>query len=461
MEKIGRNAPCLCGSGKKHKHCCLAQDAARQRRLREERDAKIRAVDWLMERYGDMVDEALAERFFQDPEGDMRERMADLSKNAQLAVLICLHEWLIADAELRLNTTRVRASELLLGPGGPLLTAGGRRHLEELAASTLSLYEVLEVHKGKGLLLRDLLQGDEARVFVHEVKAAEALVPWDTLGARILRGEDKCTIGGGLYPLERRHALELADFLVKTIRRESRKKRPSAAAEEIVAFSIIGAWLDALTAPPSLPMLMDAQTKEPILFTTDRYRVSDWPALEDILNARDDVEREDNVWIWAETISEEQFRSLARLERLASGMLEVECRTKGRADAAGKWLKDLAAPYLFHIKRTIKDPREKLSSTCRSLPKSAEKPANEIPPEIRQEILTNYLAEHYDRWPTMRLPALNGKTPLQAAGLKTYRPKLVELLKEIERGEAKRARDSKYPAFDIGFLWERFGLERR
>lgn len=60
----------------------------------------------------------------------------------------------------------------------------------------------------------------------------------------------------------------------------------------------------------------------------------------------------------------------------------------------------------------------------------------------------------------MQFPALNGKTPLQAAKLKTYRPRLVELLKQIEQGEANRAKDSGLPPFDIGFLWERLGLTR-
>ncbi len=31
MTKIGRNAPCSCGSGKKYKRCCLAADQAAQR----------------------------------------------------------------------------------------------------------------------------------------------------------------------------------------------------------------------------------------------------------------------------------------------------------------------------------------------------------------------------------------------------------------------------------------------
>jgi len=33
MAKIGRNDPCPCGSGKKHKHCCLEKDGAAERTL--------------------------------------------------------------------------------------------------------------------------------------------------------------------------------------------------------------------------------------------------------------------------------------------------------------------------------------------------------------------------------------------------------------------------------------------
>lgn len=462
MTKTGRNDPCPCGSGKKYKHCCLAKAAAYQNLLNEQRESKIRAVNWLANNYGEAMDEAVMNRFFLDEEDDAPERIAELPEGMQAAVLICLHEWLIADASLILDEEWIRASDLLLGPGGPLFPANGRRHIEELAASALSIYEVLEVRKDEGLLLRDMLRPEAPPVFAQEKKATEALVPWDTLGARLLRRDGTCTLGGGVYPFRREHAKEIVDTILKAIRRETRKMRPRATPEEIITFVIITCWLDAVLNPPDPPMLMDAQTKEPILFTTDSYRVSDWQALEALLDARDDVEREDEtVWTWAESINEERYRSLARMERLPSGVMEVECRTTGRADAARKWLKKLAGSLLSHTGRETEDPREKVPPDSRSRPDA--KPAkivNEIPLEVQREILSKYMSEHYAAWPTMPLPALNGKTPLQAARLKTYRPKLVELLKNIEQGEAKRAKGSGIPAFDIGFLWERLGLIR-
>jgi SEC-C motif len=54
--KVGRNDPCPCGSGKKHKHCCLG---------REERGSQSRAVgvalaiDWLGQRHRKALTRAL------------------------------------------------------------------------------------------------------------------------------------------------------------------------------------------------------------------------------------------------------------------------------------------------------------------------------------------------------------------------------------------------------------------
>jgi hypothetical protein len=42
--KVGRNDPCPCGSGKKHKHCC----AARERRRAEVRDSMAKGLFYVL-----------------------------------------------------------------------------------------------------------------------------------------------------------------------------------------------------------------------------------------------------------------------------------------------------------------------------------------------------------------------------------------------------------------------------
>src|SRR6476619_6602296 len=43
MSKVGRNDPCPCGSGKKHKHCCLDNDEAVRRAQRDASNAALAA----------------------------------------------------------------------------------------------------------------------------------------------------------------------------------------------------------------------------------------------------------------------------------------------------------------------------------------------------------------------------------------------------------------------------------
>jgi len=50
---------------------------------------------------------------------------------------------------------RVRAVDLALGPGGPLLTAHGKEWVKAIGENPLSLYEVQEVTPGEGLTVNE------------------------------------------------------------------------------------------------------------------------------------------------------------------------------------------------------------------------------------------------------------------------------------------------------------------
>ena len=74
MVKLGRNAPCPCGSGKKYKKCCLATDEeARRSRLEEQEKRELQAKQQREEDedlFEDALDEEEAEDEFYDDELD-------------------------------------------------------------------------------------------------------------------------------------------------------------------------------------------------------------------------------------------------------------------------------------------------------------------------------------------------------------------------------------------------------
>ena len=459
MNKVGRNDSCPCGSGKKFKHCCLAQVQSNSSSHRQGPGAVAVAYEWLARRYGNLVSTAVIADFFQSTEDDIQDDIAYIPESYGQMLDININEWVLADATIPVNGENVRTIDLVLGSRGPKLTPYQRQQLEALKEAPLLLYEIQEVQKGKGVVVADLLNDKTPPFFVHEVRATESLVQWDTVGARCtLENDGRYTFGGALYPLPRDEAMSCLAHM----RKQLKTRLGQISSRTVCGEAIIAWWLDHICAPPSLPILKDQQTNELIVFTTDYYSVSDWQGLNTILLAQNDVEVEEEgkVWTHAEAIDEKRYRALARLERNAGkNRLRVECNTKGKADAARKWLEGIAGNLVHHTSRRSAMPSQVLKSAEKK--KSVADLGQEtIPLDVQQQVMHEYFARHYEEWPTIPLPALNGKTPLEAAKLVSLRPKLVDILKQIEQSEARRAKQDGVPAFDISFLWERLRLER-
>ena len=76
MKKLGRNDPCLCGSGKKYKQSCLMSEGIPRNSDRSE--AVPKAIQWLFTKYGQIAREALHEGFFGGLDDDEYATLQDL-----------------------------------------------------------------------------------------------------------------------------------------------------------------------------------------------------------------------------------------------------------------------------------------------------------------------------------------------------------------------------------------------
>ncbi len=61
---------------------------------------------------------------------------------------------------------------------------------------------------------------------------------------------------------------------------------------------------------------------------------------------------------------------------------------------------------------------------------------------------------HYREILSQPIPMLDGKSPKQAARSKAGRRKVVEWLKYLENGAARRSQAQGHPAYDFGWMWE-------
>jgi len=73
--------------------------------------------------------------------------------------------------------------------------------------------------------------------------------------------------------------------------------------------------------------------------------------------------------------------------------------------------------------------------------------ADAIPFEVQEQVLGDVKDHHYRKWLDEPLPALRGRTPREAVRLKTWRPRVADLLKDLEVAEA-RAGQRGQPRYD-------------
>jgi hypothetical protein len=83
------------------------------------------------------------------------------------------------------------------------------------------------------------------------------------------------------------------------------------------------------------------------------------------------------------------------------------------------------------------------------------KPPQPVDTEAVQELFDR----HYSHWLDRPEPALGDRTPRAAAQLKLWRPRLLELLKQLENG-AERAALQGRPPYDFRWIWNELGLVR-
>jgi len=205
MSKVGRNDPCLCGSGKKYKKCCLTNPLNEVstagdfvwRKIRKIDDAlNAKILKYFSSQYQDLMDAAWAEfHVFNDarPEMDMKS-----------PVFICtflpwlLYNWVPDDADVNINTDlSVPVAEAYLCLYNHSLSRSEKDFIVENLKSHYSYYEILSIAKGKSLRVKDILRNREFTI--HEKSGSESATLGYVLMARVVTMPE-CNVFCGTCP---------------------------------------------------------------------------------------------------------------------------------------------------------------------------------------------------------------------------------------------------------------------
>ncbi|HKB25423.1 MAG TPA: SEC-C metal-binding domain-containing protein [Methylomirabilota bacterium] len=461
MSAVGRNDSCPCGSGKKYKRCCLGKDApAPGAWTAGERDGALARLMRFSRRAEFDGDRAAAELTFW---GKRLERLTRAEAREAMDFeqsRVGFHEWLVFDCPLHGGGTIV---ERFLAREGDGLRSGERRYLARMRLSHLRPYEIQAVRLDEGLDLLDLWANK--RVPVRERLATRQLVQWDVLAARVILGPHGAPVLDGspyLYPAREK------ELILRVLRRLSRSLRGKLPLrDETAFFKNIGMafhdlWLELVARRP-MPTSVTAEGDE-VMLCRAVFDVRDRAALEAALANRPELERQDDgsyAWL-AESADEGGFRRGFGTFVLEERRVVLETISRQRAERGRALLEAAAGPAVAY-RATSHESVQRALERRRARPAARDRrparPEEEVPPEAAAEIVQAFYERHYRGWLDEPLPALRGRTPRQAVGLKSARPKVIALLKDMENLSA-RERMEGHSAYDFGWMWGELGLER-
>jgi tetratricopeptide (TPR) repeat protein len=485
--KIGRNDPCPCGSGKKYKKCCLtkAEDASETRRP-EAPDQRLRQRLMAYAESGiPQADMHRAMREFFGERFDLRQKSLALDPRGVEADWPAFLEWLIHD--FRLSTGRPAIAQFLMDRGSGL-PADERAILEEWQDASVGLQEVVGLDPGRSLTLRDVFTGETRTV--REVRGSLSAARWDLLGARLIQVQGEPFLSGTItifHPKDR-------EGLVRHVTERYQKfcrDHPGASWREFfrVEALVLHRHAERL-AREARPPQVHTPEGHPIMLGRLRYDVRDPRRLLRVLAVAPDFEETTDPsgpptargFAWVRTGPAERYVKQTTLpsegimlnsQRLdADGTagipglatlslvgddLKVEAMSAERLAWVKARLAELAGDAIRLRADVIEDPMEKLRAVPEGRP--GRETASEIPPEVRTRLVGQMLHRHFTAWLDQTIPALDGRTPRQAARDMLLRPRLIQILREVENAQDRERQQGK-PWYDAAWMWETLGIPR-
>lgn len=450
--KVGKNDPCPCGSGMEYGRCCLPRQQEVHGRLGP---AMARAESWLESHRAEVLEHNFLDLYVASLEEGGLDALDDLPPELEQMLDENFREWLLAEGLVDWEADEPEGVlELVLETSGLPFDDEERLQLEELGLRALSLYEVEAASPGGDVRVRDLLDPEAPLYRVHGETAPRQLVRWDVLGARLIPiGRDEWVLSGAAYVIPRPRLPALLEQLRGELEGADEHEGRAIRSRVIVAF-----WLDELTGQGEPPVYVDTASGEPLELVTDHYEVRDWAALEAALAGCRDVEGDREAgWSRFEELGGEGRRFLLTIEPRKGDALALFARTRRLADEGREWFVEVAGPAVRFLCSEVTDPR--MSGDWDLGPGDAGEAETDLPP-MTGELMEQVYEQLYHDWPDQPLPALGGETPRQAIRTPEGRERVVELLKNYEHGETRRARREGRDEASHRFLWEALGLDR-
>ncbi|MFO7930795.1 MAG: SEC-C domain-containing protein [Desulfosalsimonas sp.] len=502
--KVGRNQPCPCGSGKKYKKCCLADDEAgksnvehvdfgRQRLRDTENSVVTKLLDFAEERFGeDALMEAMSEFFLwpeEEPENELLEMMMDAFAPwfvfAWDAIEFAEEQGLAEDGDPEeaddLEFPEKSLGMLLLEEQPDRVDEFEKKFIREAVAQPYSFFQVIDAEPGKCLHLWDLLLN--RKVTVAEQQASTQDIKSAILFTKVITLEGTSVMLGCFSSIcPARYQGKLVDFR-HGLEEERGRLEPADIRE--FDFELRETFVDIYLYEVENPFPQMQNTDgEPLVPAKLIYELACTPAQafkalktlakgedeDDLLTdaVYDDFGQLEKVsFSWLKKGNQKHLsweNTILGTIRIDGKSLTAEVNSENRAKKLGgeikKRLKDRAI-----YKNTVFTSAEKMMEEAQGAEPAQASGMNREElmqnPGIREKI-EEMARDHWEKWLDTSLPALDDMTPRQAAEDPVGRDKLEGLLLSFEASaHRERGKDDLSGEFapDIKKLRKELGME--
>ena len=446
MSKFGRNDPCPCGSGKKYKKCCLSktytevgkEDSIRERLVQD-------LFGFFKKNYQDRLEDA--EFLFWDefvPEKHLEGIALDIAFQN-------FWEWIVFDYLIDEKNNKPLID---LYMEYRKISLDEHKVLIMMKNSVISLYEVQEVFPEEGLLLKDLLMGGEYDV--REKLATRSVGKWDIFAARLLLVDGSHIMSGSVYPYHLKQKERILDDIHAEFE-DYKMDYPDALMDDFLKYNSENFnfyWYDIILNPT--PIKLHTTSGEPMLISKALFEIKDIETVTKELPKIKGFEKGKDAYTWFDKRNKEGSATILGRAEIKGNKLILESNSKKRLEKGKKLILEALSDAIVHKIDTFQDPMEAMRSVKEG---PLEKPENELPLEIQQQIYTKFMQKHCGNWLKDKIPALDGRTPMQAVKTEEGKRKVIELLKSFENIEEHNRKEGR-PYYDLSWMWQRIGLER-
>jgi SEC-C motif/Protein of unknown function (DUF2384) len=443
IQKTGRNDPCPCGSGKKYKHCCLASGStptvAPETPWSRQRDASDRVTRDLLKLVQRDFADSLLGAWAEFNQTDFPVPMEDLPHEVSLFSPYLIFEWdpdrpprrsgdkpkagIVARTYMQKNANRLSELELLV--------------LEQAITRPISFYEVVRTDPGQSVVLRDLLIGEETEVEEHS--ASTMMRPGDLTYGQIWILPEVATLGRlAATPIPPGKKIEIVG-LRQQLRRKIAKQSRELSVADLIRYTeeIRTVYLDIRDGIRRPPTLQNTDG-DPLLYHTLTFQVGSAQVAFDALAplaAGTDMTKEDlldgaelNADGFLQSVAFDWSKKGNKMHKtwentilgnlkISGRTLVVEVNSANRAKKVREEIEQRLGLHAKHLSTTSESPEEMIAKSKREKRNRAAQEEEEAIPLLDPEIMKEFneqMQRETEAWIHRKIPALGGRTPLQA-----------------------------------------------